>query len=71
MPGYAASSMVFFTLYGSYIIIKTLFDFEKAKILDASGSIYVGGAEHTVGHLLYAQVLAKISYIAMKTCFPS
>ena len=60
MPGYAASSW-YFLRYTDPKNDKAPFDFEKQKYW-MPVDLYVGGAEHTVGHLLYARFWQKFLY---------
>ena len=60
MPGYAASSW-YFLRYTDPKNEKAPFDFEKQKYW-MPVDLYVGGAEHTVGHLLYARFWQKFLY---------
>ena len=60
MPGYAASSW-YFLRYTDPHNKKAPFDFEKQKYW-MPVDLYVGGAEHTVGHLLYARFWQKFLY---------
>lgn len=60
MPGYAASSW-YFLRYTDPKNKKVPFDFEKQKYW-MPVDLYVGGAEHTVGHLLYARFWQKFLY---------
>ena len=60
MPGYAASSW-YFLRYTSAKNKKAPFDFEEQKYW-MPVDLYVGGAEHTVGHLLYARFWQKFLY---------
>lgn len=60
MPGYAASSW-YFLRYTDPKNNKAPFDFEKQKYW-MPVDLYVGGPEHTVGHLLYARFWQKFLY---------
>ena len=60
MPGYAASSW-YFLRYTDPKNDQAPFDFEKQKYW-MPVDLYVGGAEHTVGHLLYARFWQKFLY---------
>ena len=60
MPGYAASSW-YFLRYTDPKNQKSPFDFEKQKYW-MPVDLYIGGAEHTVGHLLYARFWQKFLY---------
>ncbi|MYE07360.1 MAG: leucine--tRNA ligase [Oligoflexia bacterium] len=60
MPGYAASSW-YFLRYTDPKNNQAPFDFEKQKYW-MPVDLYVGGAEHTVGHLLYARFWQKFLY---------
>ncbi len=60
MPGYAASSW-YFLRYTDSKNNNAPFDFEKQKYW-MPVDLYVGGAEHTVGHLLYARFWQKFLY---------
>ena len=60
MPGYAASSW-YFLRYTDPKNQTAPFDFEKQKYW-MPVDLYVGGAEHTVGHLLYARFWQKFLY---------
>lgn len=60
MPGYAASSW-YFLRYTDPKNEKAPFDFEKQKYW-MPVDLYVGGPEHTVGHLLYARFWQKFLY---------
>ncbi|MDE0119649.1 MAG: leucine--tRNA ligase [Bdellovibrionales bacterium] len=60
MPGYAASSW-YFLRYTDPKNKQAPFDFEKQKYW-MPVDLYVGGAEHTVGHLLYARFWQKFLY---------
>ena len=60
MPGYAASSW-YFLRYTDPHNNQTLFDFEKQKYW-MPVDLYIGGAEHTVGHLLYARFWQRFLY---------
>ena len=60
MPGYAASSW-YFLRYTDPQNENAPFDFEKQKYW-MPVDLYVGGAEHTVGHLLYARFWQKFLY---------
>ena len=60
MPGYAASSW-YFLRYTDPKNHKAPFDFEKQKYW-MPVDLYVGGPEHTVGHLLYARFWQKFLY---------
>lgn len=60
MPGWAGSSWYFLR----YIDVENnnqLIDFQKQKYW-MNVDLYVGGAEHAVGHLLYARFWAKFLY---------
>ena len=60
MPGYAASSW-YFLRYTDPKNNTAPFDFEKQKYW-MPVDLYVGGPEHTVGHLLYARFWQKFLY---------
>lgn len=60
MPGYAASSW-YFLRYTDPKNDKAAFDFEKQKYW-MPVDLYVGGPEHTVGHLLYSRFWQKFFY---------
>lgn len=60
MPGYAASSW-YFLRYTDPKNNKAPFDFKKQKYW-MPVDLYVGGSEHTVGHLLYARFWQKFLY---------
>ena len=60
MPGYAASSW-YFLRYTDPANKKAPFSFKKQKYW-MPVDLYVGGAEHTVGHLLYARFWQKFLY---------
>ena len=60
MPGYAASSW-YFLRYTDPKNNKNPFDFEKQKYW-MPVDLYVGGPEHTVGHLLYSRFWQKFFY---------
>ena len=60
MPGYAASSW-YFLRYTDPKNNKAPFDFEKQKYW-MPVDLYVGGPEHTVGHLLYSRFWQKFFY---------
>ena len=60
MPGYAASSW-YFLRYTDPKNNKAPFDFEKQTYW-MPVDLYVGGPEHTVGHLLYARFWQKFLY---------
>ena len=60
MPNYAASSW-YFLRYTDPKNSKAPFDFKKQKYW-MPVDLYVGGAEHTVGHLLYARFWQKFLY---------
>ena len=60
MPGYAASSW-YFLRYTDPKNSSAPFDFEKQKYW-MPVDLYVGGAEHTVGHLLYARFWQRFLY---------
>ena len=60
MPGYAASSW-YFLRYTDPHNDKAPFDFEKQKYW-MPVDLYIGGSEHTVGHLLYARFWQKFLY---------
>ncbi len=60
MPGYAASSW-YFLRYTDPKNDKAPFDFEKQKYW-MPVDLYVGGPEHTVGHLLYSRFWQKFFY---------
>ena len=60
MPGYAASSW-YFLRYTDPHNDKQAFDFKKQAYW-MPVDLYIGGAEHTVGHLLYARFLQKFLY---------
>ena len=60
MPGYAGSSW-YFLRYTDPHNDKAPFDFEKQKYW-MPVDLYVGGPEHTVGHLLYARFWQKFLY---------
>ncbi len=60
MPGYAGSSW-YFLRYTDTKNKKAPFDFEKQKYW-MPVDLYVGGSEHTVGHLLYARFWQKVLY---------
>ena len=60
MPGYAGSSW-YFLRYIDPHNNKAPFDFEKQKYW-MPVDLYVGGPEHTVGHLLYARFWQKFLY---------
>ncbi len=60
MPGYAGSSW-YFLRYTDPHNDKEPFDFEQQKYW-MPVDLYVGGPEHTVGHLLYARFWQKFLY---------
>ena len=60
MPGYAASSWYFLRYLDPENDTKP-FDFEAQKYW-MPVDLYVGGAEHSVGHLLYARFWQKVLY---------
>ena len=60
MPGSAASSWYFLRYLDPYNM-KNPFDFEVQKYW-MPVDLYVGGAEHSVGHLLYARFWQKVLY---------
>ncbi len=60
MPGYAASSW-YFLRYTDPHNNQSPFDFEKQKYW-MPVDLYVGGPEHTVGHLLYARFWQQFFY---------
>lgn len=60
MPGYAASSW-YFLRYTDPHNDQAPFDFEKQKYW-MPVDLYIGGAEHTVGHLLYARFWQRFFY---------
>ena len=60
MPGYAASSW-YFLRYTDPHNKKAPFDFEKQRYW-MPVDLYIGGPEHTVGHLLYARFWQKFLY---------
>ena len=60
MPGYAGSSW-YFLRYTDPDNDKAPFDFEQQKYW-MPVDLYVGGPEHTVGHLLYARFWQKFLY---------
>lgn len=60
MPGYAASSWYFLRYLDPKNDIKP-FDFEAQKYW-MPVDLYVGGAEHSVGHLFYARFWQKVFY---------
>ncbi|MES2962966.1 MAG: leucine--tRNA ligase [Bdellovibrionota bacterium] len=62
MPGSAGSSW-YFLRYTDPHNDKAAFDFEKQKYW-MPVDLYVGGAEHTVGHLLYARFWQKVLFDA-------
>ena len=68
MPGYAASSW-YFLRYTDSKNDKAPFDFEKQKYW-MPVDLYVGGAEHTVGHLLYSRFWQNFLYDHKMTSHP-
>ncbi|MEM7383183.1 MAG: leucine--tRNA ligase [Bacteroidota bacterium] len=60
MPGWAGSSWYFFRYMDPHNA--TCFVGDKAQAYWQSVDLYIGGAEHTTGHLLYARFWTKFLY---------